>query len=142
MSNLECFFEQPCSKMISRFCKNDPLISDKKSGITSNVVLAMKFCFKMMHVSFAYLLLPREWSCMSTKYTYGLQFTQPHDSNMLSVLSPQPETQNIWILPSASEHQKYVGFVSLSLVSLKVSGLRFSQPHDSKCISVLFPSAS
>ena len=81
-------------------------------------------------------------SALSTKNIYGLRFTQPHDSKTISVLSPQPATKNIWILPSANFHQKYVGFVSLSLVSLKVSGLRFSQPRDSKYISVLFPSAS
>ena len=81
-------------------------------------------------------------SALLTKNIYGIRFTQPHDSKTISVLSPQPATKNIWILPSANFHQKYVGFVSLSLVSLKVSGLRFSQPRDSKYISVLFPSAS
>ena len=53
-------------------------------------------------------------------------------------------TRNILILPSASLHQKYADFVSLSLVDQKSSGLvvRFPQPQESKTIHVMFPLVS
>ena len=114
--------------------KTIPVLFPTASGHKTFESFPQPVCTKNMEVS-----LP---SALSTKNIYGLRFTQPHDSKTISVLSPQPATKNIWILPSANFHQKYVGFISLSLVSLKVSGLRFSQPRDSKYIPVLFPSAS
>ena len=77
----------------------------------------------------------------SIQTQYWFRFPQLHNSQKY-VSFPQPQTQNTWILPSAGLQQKCVGFISLRLVSLKVYGLCFSQPHDPKYISLLFPSAS
>ena len=48
---------------------------------------------------------------------YGLRFPKPHDSkNHIWFVPLSLMPRNILILPSASLHRKYVGFVSLSLV--------------------------
>ena len=76
-----------------------------------------------------------------TPKIYRFRFPQPHQPKSLmdyvslghrtektiSVLSPSLTTWNISILPSASSHWKYVGFVSLSLVGKKINGFCFSQ---------------